>query len=467
MTNDSGGFEFTWREGHPAKGESLWSVIQKFCYLNATTESALFRHFRLANGRTAYVPALSYEHGKDGLVDLRFAGTLDIGALSRAIGVDSSWTQYATMDNWDSRSDARRNSVPFLRFCPVCIEAGFHTLIFQLSDERQCLVHRQMLEDSCPGCGRRIPYAGPVRGRAPYGCQCGYCLWSGLHSDDWATHRSNGDGVFPIQLLKRASGGVQTGASQWPHCATQGGDRCCPGKAIEPKIIKRMWPKRFAIERQSRRSPWSQYLLSGESYRVLYGTLYAPYRSLRRKLSGDNPAWMYRRWAQNAKFGTSLRSLANDGCPTSVIAMLIWRAYWEYRCDLRRLAVTIAAPKSTAADEYLRRSNLTWRFLQHAPLVIVRRCITSADCWMMAHALALVAVATYSTARLVAERMVEGFVAFSGNRCEALELVRPPSMQFAAKDRSINCYEIRIWPIETTVASGASSSLPHRPRTRK
>ena len=60
-----------------------------------------------------------------------------------------------------------------LRWCPACLDAGFHTLLLSIRLVTRCPIHVAPLVDACPGCGER--FGMPLGGLAvrPKACQCG------------------------------------------------------------------------------------------------------------------------------------------------------------------------------------------------------------------------------------------------------------------------------------------------------
>lgn len=175
-----------WRSGNPSRFESLWCVLHKFCELNAVFGPDIEHRFSALGLRGAMI--CRREAGRRFAVhDLRFEGKIDAASLSRTMGVDERWRCEASFQAMGRRSIIRRWAMPFLRFCPVCIETGYHAMIFQIGTERACPVHHRPLEDNCPKCGRRIPYSLPSRKVRPFSCECGRLLWWGLRDDAWPT----------------------------------------------------------------------------------------------------------------------------------------------------------------------------------------------------------------------------------------------------------------------------------------
>jgi len=60
---------------------------------------------------------------------------------------------------------------PAFRFCRQCAAHGYHSVLYQLTDERCCPVHRQALETLCRDCGGKTPFIVNTRTiDAPFRC---------------------------------------------------------------------------------------------------------------------------------------------------------------------------------------------------------------------------------------------------------------------------------------------------------
>ncbi|TXI48883.1 MAG: hypothetical protein E6Q50_09315 [Lysobacter sp.] len=71
----------------------------------------------------------------------------------------------------------RALATPFadpLRFCPVCLEQGYHTHLFQLPWWQRCPVHDLDLLSTCPGCGGSLAGLG-LRAPPKYALYCSRC----------------------------------------------------------------------------------------------------------------------------------------------------------------------------------------------------------------------------------------------------------------------------------------------------
>ncbi len=139
--------------------ESLWSILAKWQFLNCLGYPAL----------AACVSTLSRADIYQG-VDLRVLEGFDAEALVHHSGVPRTSLAGGACSA-SAESPILRLASDRLRFCPLCMEEGFHATLFQFTPIVRCPVHGQRLLDACTGCGRQIPYRlNPVFAARPLAC---------------------------------------------------------------------------------------------------------------------------------------------------------------------------------------------------------------------------------------------------------------------------------------------------------
>lgn len=69
-----------------------------------------------------------------------------------------------------------------LRICPLCMEAGFHCVLHQISALQQCPIHGCNMVAACQACGVPLPLATRSRllFKTPYRCTACQKPWSGV-----------------------------------------------------------------------------------------------------------------------------------------------------------------------------------------------------------------------------------------------------------------------------------------------
>jgi hypothetical protein len=163
---------FAWYPALTWPYESAWSLLHKFCRWNVTMQWDVWRHFGHASAVGSFIT-----ERVNNLV-LLTPGWIDTGKFEatfrRAIPFDEPGSAFAS--HFIGRA-AGRSMVAVcsssLRYCPVCLAAGYHSTLFQIRQVVMCPVHAVRLHDRCISCQARVPYRLP-RGQNPaYGCGCG------------------------------------------------------------------------------------------------------------------------------------------------------------------------------------------------------------------------------------------------------------------------------------------------------
>ena len=158
---------FTARPDWSHAGESAWSRIGKFQWLNRLATLELFAALGIARR----------DISADGF-DLRHAQAFDISKLSATLQVSRRDVEHAFC------SPRRKEPIVgacyrVLQYCPICIQRAFHATFFQMRFIVQCPLHQERLKRACPVCNRPIPYRlnrGLVQ--QPYACDCcGHVLY--------------------------------------------------------------------------------------------------------------------------------------------------------------------------------------------------------------------------------------------------------------------------------------------------
>jgi len=134
----------------PLPYESFSSVLQLFAWRNALDRKTLRSNFREGRSRRL----------------------LNIGRLAEETYGDIMETRYQEEEL--ARSDGTWQH-PRFRFCPICLEACYHSWLFQCIQLAQCPIHGVALTDCCQACGARVPgrWERDVFFERPY--ECDFC----------------------------------------------------------------------------------------------------------------------------------------------------------------------------------------------------------------------------------------------------------------------------------------------------
>jgi TniQ len=164
----------------PNPGESLWSLIQKFCARNALSGSDALEYL------TGQID--STQASRRRAVDLRIVSSNEIlTQLAKITRVDVETIRCSTITaicgSHVSLANLDQFSAGVLRFCPVCVKSGYHAVQNQFWFQTECPIHGELLADTCPKCANAIPYTAPWRFTESYSCPtCKEPLWSDLFS---------------------------------------------------------------------------------------------------------------------------------------------------------------------------------------------------------------------------------------------------------------------------------------------
>lgn len=162
---------FNWRGAGINPFESFWSIGQKWSYLNEVKFDVFLKTVNKCELRS------------NGAISISEAET-KADALSHLLHLPIENFAFCHHDAFLPRIPVlfRRGSPDgidtALRWCPRCIDRGFHSPVHQLSFLSGCLIHGHRLVKQCPTCGRVLSYlnrALPMISR--YHCVCGRPMW--------------------------------------------------------------------------------------------------------------------------------------------------------------------------------------------------------------------------------------------------------------------------------------------------
>jgi hypothetical protein len=156
---DSSTPEFCTRPRWSCDGESAWSILNKFQWLNRLPLNALLAPL----GRADLIDA-------EPNLDLRFASMIDVKTTSTNLGISSARITRAFVPI-QNQTLARAIFSNVLRYCPICLIDGFHATLFQCLLLDQCPIHCRRLQENCPQCHDTIEYRLNASAAAnPYSC---------------------------------------------------------------------------------------------------------------------------------------------------------------------------------------------------------------------------------------------------------------------------------------------------------
>lgn len=183
--------DVNWRSGTASIYESEWSLARKYCYLNRVTINDIDENLLLL--RQSYKKNRSRDENIE----------LNERTLSRCLGESPSILRYRQIEHYLLPSliagDEQHWTPTHLRYCPLCMERGYHSPIYQLPWVVRCPIHGISLLERCKYCGNQIELKRwPNNWRTGAGVQAGWqvccCdIWPGMRSSEWLPGLSKAD----------------------------------------------------------------------------------------------------------------------------------------------------------------------------------------------------------------------------------------------------------------------------------
>ncbi|MEM5373191.1 hypothetical protein V4C53_45565 [Paraburkholderia azotifigens] len=155
---------YTTRPEWSSDGESMWMRLSKFSLLNRLPLHALAS---LVAAHTSEASGAGVDLRRaDRFVPARLCSVLEIAEASVQNGFSLPSAHLALA--WAAAE---------LRYCPICLELGFHAAWFQWRFIERCPAHGSRLRRGCHQCAAAIPYALDSNlARHPLSCpHCGMC----------------------------------------------------------------------------------------------------------------------------------------------------------------------------------------------------------------------------------------------------------------------------------------------------
>lgn len=126
--------------------ESLWGILSKWQFVNCLPYSTIAASIFSGPQTESYVG-----------VDLRVLDVFKLAALAEYSGLSrDALAGGACSGSADSFDIAYASA--HLRFCPSCMQEGFHATLYQFTPMVRCPIHDARLHEVCPRCCVRIPY---------------------------------------------------------------------------------------------------------------------------------------------------------------------------------------------------------------------------------------------------------------------------------------------------------------------
>lgn len=171
----------TWNKKWIKKYESPWSILNKLCLSNIANGYDILHHIFQKTSNEYSI--LNYKYG------ISVSPKFNIDVISDTLGFDIMRMCMETSEELikpfffvaDGREELYYKIFysSKLKYCPICMSYGYHSLFHQLSFIDKCPIHDIDLVNKCPSCIEDIPYTFYLKSdQHGYKCACGNKLYN-------------------------------------------------------------------------------------------------------------------------------------------------------------------------------------------------------------------------------------------------------------------------------------------------
>ncbi|MAR00619.1 MAG: hypothetical protein CMI00_08780 [Oceanospirillaceae bacterium] len=136
--------KLTWDVRFPLPYESSWSIFSRIQMLNLINPNRLFEIIRKPEIVNPWE------------INLRSSKWLDFKKLSELLGVDERRLREGFLDQIGFEDSITLRSHNGVRFCPECLQTGYHSVFFDLDFIDTCPIHEVELSKRCVKCENAI-----------------------------------------------------------------------------------------------------------------------------------------------------------------------------------------------------------------------------------------------------------------------------------------------------------------------
>jgi hypothetical protein len=163
-----------WREQWVSPFESMWSIFEKFKFVNCASVRDIFELF--GTDETKRIKSRIY-----GSVHRRctYLSGLDNDSVTSVFLQPLIKINNQNVKKLVGQLPYEETHYSYIRdelyFCPLCIKKGFHSLFHQFCLMHECPYHKIPLQTGCPSCKVTIPFElTDSYTSEPFRCKCGY-----------------------------------------------------------------------------------------------------------------------------------------------------------------------------------------------------------------------------------------------------------------------------------------------------
>lgn len=142
--------QWCWRDDWSSGFDSAYSLFMKFALLNHVTAKEIAKVF--VNHSCGLRSSICSRPD----VDLRDSSVFNREAFAQVLRISPDQIRAAFL--FDLIPTSSLHSCDFLRWCPHCLQHGFHCALYQIASTAYCPIHQEALGDRCGDCNAQIPY---------------------------------------------------------------------------------------------------------------------------------------------------------------------------------------------------------------------------------------------------------------------------------------------------------------------
>ncbi|MFF2890027.1 TniQ family protein [Paenibacillus sp. NPDC057967] len=180
-----------WRKEWIKPDESLWSILEKFAYVSCVERRDMLK--MLGSNEVKKIKNTMIGDKRRELFQL---SGFDSEQLNSLLGThlydhNKSIINVLIKPLHYYRKPDRTWFYVSLRWCPTCLDSGFHSWLHQFILVTCCPYHGSLLLDKCPCCNEGIPFLFSDKKLSdPFMCKCGYSL-SDVYKTRWLKWNTN------------------------------------------------------------------------------------------------------------------------------------------------------------------------------------------------------------------------------------------------------------------------------------
>lgn len=162
---------YSWKNNWIWKFESIWCSLQKFKYANELTDIDIGRLINASQSLNKKIYIYSSLYIAQNRIEKKFLHNL----LEKDVFDDLDKDLKKFLGPLYNNLDIKKYVVSTFRYCPKCIEQGYHSIFHQLNFFNKCIFHNIKLQTKCPSCELENSYTVKYRGiNTGFSCSCGY-----------------------------------------------------------------------------------------------------------------------------------------------------------------------------------------------------------------------------------------------------------------------------------------------------